>query len=275
MDIILQNINLILTLIIFGCLSGFLAGLLGAGGGMIIVPALFYAFKILGYSPDALMHLAVGTSLAIIFPTSLISSYTHYKLGNVDLNLLKYSGIFLAIGIIFGAIFTSNINTQKLLIIFSFFAFVSSMIFLFQKESQNKKKEIPKILKFVYGFITGFISIPIGIGGASVMVPIMKTYNYSIKVAIGTTAHLGVIISFLGLISMMIGGKYIAEIDEPHSIGFVNLIGFFVFVPVTTVMASIGAKLVYKIKKEYLNKTFGVILLIISIRSIYESLNFS
>ena len=107
MDIISQNINLILTLIIFGCLSGFLAGLLGAGGGMIIVPALFYAFKILGYSPDALMHLAVGTSLAIIFPTSLISSYTHYKLGNVDLNLLKYSGIFLAIGIIFGAIFFS------------------------------------------------------------------------------------------------------------------------------------------------------------------------
>tara|TARA_Y100001936_G_C15855753_1_gene549712 strand:- start:10 stop:840 length:831 start_codon:yes stop_codon:yes gene_type:complete len=276
MDLILQNINLILILIIFGCLSGFLAGLLGAGGGMIIVPALFYAFKILGYSPDALMHLAVGTSLAIIFPTSLISSYTHYKLGNVDLNLLKYSGIFLAIGIIFGAIFTSNINTQKLLIIFSFFAFVSSMIFLFQKkEDDNKKKEIPRMLKFVYGFITGFISIPIGIGGASVMVPIMKIYNYSIKVAIGTTAHLGIIISFLGLISMMIGGKYIAEIDEPHSIGFVNLIGFFVFVPVTTVMASIGAKLVYKIKKEYLNKTFGIILLIISIRSIYESLNFS
>ena len=226
MDIISQNINLILTLIIFGCLSGFLAGLLGAGGGMIIVPALFYAFKILGYSPDALMHLAVGTSLAIIFPTSLISSYTHYKLGNVDLNLLKYSGIFLAIGIIFGAIFTSNINTQKLLIIFSFFAFVSSMIFLFQKKKVRIKKEIPRILKFVYGFITGFISIPIGIGGASVMVPIMKIYNYSIKVAIGTTAHLGIIISFLGLISMMIGGKYIAEIDEPHSIGFVNLIGF-------------------------------------------------
>ena len=149
------------------------------------------------------------------------------------------------------------------------------MIFLFQKEGKNKKKEIPRILKFVYGFITGFISIPIGIGGASVMVPIMKIYNYSIKVAIGTTAHLGIIISFLGLISMMIGGKYIAEIDEPHSIGFVNLIGFFVFVPVTTVMASIGAKLVYKIKKEYLNKTFGIILLIISVRSIYESLNFS
>ena len=85
MDIISQNINLILTLIIFGCLSGFLAGLLGAGGGMIIVPALFYAFKILGYSPDALMHLAVGTSLAIIFPTSLISSYTHYKLSLIHI----------------------------------------------------------------------------------------------------------------------------------------------------------------------------------------------
>ena len=87
------------------------------------------------------MHLAVGTSLAIIFPTSLISSYTHYKLGNVDLNLLKYSGIFLAIGIIFGAIFTSNINTQKLLIIFSFFAFVSSMIFYFKKKKVRIKKK--------------------------------------------------------------------------------------------------------------------------------------
>ena len=78
------DINIIFLLLAFGCLSGFFAGLLGAGGGMIIVPLLFFAFKLAGYSSDVLMHLAVGTSLAIIFPTSIISAYTHYKIGNFD-----------------------------------------------------------------------------------------------------------------------------------------------------------------------------------------------
>ena len=93
------DLNIIFILILFGCLAGFFAGLLGAGGGMITVPALFFALKLYGYSSDLLMHIAVGTSLAIIFPTSIISSYTHYKNGNLDKNFFKFCGVFIFLGI--------------------------------------------------------------------------------------------------------------------------------------------------------------------------------
>ena len=124
------EINTIFLLLVFGCLSGFFAGLLGAGGGMIIVPLLFFAFKLAGYNSEILMHLAVGTSLAIIFPTSIISAYTHYKIGNLDKDLLKYCSIFIFFGIILGSIFTSNINTTHLLSLFAVYTFISCLFFL-------------------------------------------------------------------------------------------------------------------------------------------------
>src|SRR6056300_949248 len=96
-ETLIKNYEILLILIVFAMLSGFFAGLFGAGGGMIIVPSLFYAFKIMNYDEQLLMHLAVATSLAIIIPTSIISSYTHYRLGNIDKKLLKYLSFFIVI----------------------------------------------------------------------------------------------------------------------------------------------------------------------------------
>ena len=270
------DLNIIFILILFGCLSGFFAGLLGAGGGMIIVPALFFAFKLSGYSSDLLMHLAVGTSLAIIFPTSIISSYTHYKNGNLDKNFFKFCGFFIFLGIILGTFFTSFINTINLLSLFAIYTFVSGVFLLFKKDKLNKfKREISNPHKIIYGLITGFLSVPLGIGGASIMVPIMKFYNYSIKIAIGTSAHFGIIISFTGFLSMLASGHYIAKVDEPYTIGYINILSFIIFVPATLLTARIGAITTSKVKKELLNKIFGIVLIIISIRAFYEIYNFS
>ena len=273
-ETLIKNYEILLILIVFAMLSGFFAGLFGAGGGMIIVPSLFYAFKIMNYDEQLLMHLAVATSLAIIIPTSIISSYTHYRLGNIDKKLLKYLSVFIIIGIVFGSILTINLNTVNLLTLFSFYTLFSG-IFLFIKKDkdENISREIPNFLKCIYGIITGFVSVPLGIGGASIMVPIMKYYNYSIKIAIGTSAHIGIIISISAVISLAFGGELVMKTEQPFTLGYINLLGLIIFAPITIFMAPIGAKLVYRIDKKILNKLFGIVLVIISLRSFYEVLN--
>ena len=119
----------------------------------------------------------------------------------------------------------------------------------------------------------GFISIPLGIGGESLMVPFMRTFGYDIRKSIGTAAAVGFLIAISGTITMIIGGKIINNINTPFSVGYINLLGFAVFVPVTMVMARLGAKAVYKINKKLLSKIFGTFLLIVSVRSFIEYLN--
>ena len=145
-------------------------------------------------------------------------------------------------------------------------------IFLREKLVENPKT-ISNMIKNISGIIIGFISIPLGIGGGSLMVPFMRTFGYDIRKSIGTAAAIGFLISVSGAITMIIGGKIIDNVNTPFSIGYINLLGFIVFVPVTMVMARIGAKVVYKIDRKLLSKVFGAFLLIVSARSFIEYLN--
>ena len=130
-------------------------------------------------------------------------------------------------------------------------------------------------MKNISGIVIGFISVPLGIGGGSLMVPFMRTFGYDIRKSIGTAAAVGFLIAVSGSITMILGGKIIDNITTPFSIGYINLLGFLVFVPVTTVMARIGAKTVYRIDKKLLSKIFGTFLIIVSIRSFIEYLSIS
>ena len=137
---------------------------------------------------------------------------------------------------------------------------------------ENRKK-ISDLIKNISGIIIGFISVPLGIGGGSLMVPFMRTFGYDIRKSIGTAAAVGFLIAVSGTITMIIGGKIIDNINTPFSVGYINLLGFIVFVPVTMIMARIGAKAVYKINKNLLSKIFGTFLIIVSIRSYFEFLS--
>ena len=139
---------------------------------------------------------------------------------------------------------------------------------------ENPKK-ISNLIKNVSGTIIGFISVPLGIGGGSLMVPFMRTFGYDIRKSIGTAAAVGFLIAVSGAITMSISGKMIGNVNVPYSFGYINLMGFLVFVPVTTVMARIGAKAVQKIDKKLLSKIFGIFLICVSIRSFFEYLNIS
>ena len=272
------NINeifyLLTVLAIAAAVAGFMAGLLGVGGGIIMVPALYYAFTVLEFDIVTRMHLAVGTSLAIIIPTSIISTLTHREHDAVDFNMVKSFGIFILIGVFFGTFLAVNLKTPALVLFFSIFAFMVGLFFIFLREKLvDNPKQISNLIKNISGVLIGFISIPLGIGGGSLMVPFMRTFGYDIRKSIGTAAAVGFLIAVAGTITMITGGKIIDNVKTPFSLGYINLLGFIVFVPVTMIMARLGAKAVYKIDKKMLSKIFGIFLILVSIRSFLEYLS--
>mgnify|MGYP001424209692 FL=1 len=271
-----EILNLLAVLALAAAVAGFMAGLLGVGGGIIMVPALYYAFSVLDYDIITRMHLSVGTSLAIIIPTSIISTKTHMEYDAVDFKMVKSFGVFILLGVILGTFLAVNLRTPQLVLFFSIFAFIVGLFFIFLREKlvENPKK-ISDIIKNISGVIIGFISVPLGIGGGSLMVPFMRTFGYDIRKSIGTAAAIGFLISVSATTTLIIGGEIINNVETPFSIGYINLLSFLVFVPVTMVMARIGAKMVYRIDKKLLSKIFGTFLLIVSIRSFIEYLNIS
>ena len=253
---------------------GFVAGLFGIGGGLITVPFLFYIFGSIGLDPSYIMHLAVGTSFAIIIPTSIASVLTHHKFKAVDFNIVKSYGLYVVIGVIFGAIFAATLKTKSLLFFFSIIILFLGFYLLFLKEKEkNISIEIKLYLKIILGFISGFISAPMGIGGAIMNVPILKFFGYSINRAIGSSAAIGFLIALFGTIGFLITGTYL-KTEIPLSIGFLNLPAFIIFVPITTFMAKVGANTVHKIDRSKISKYFGIFLLIISSKLFYEYFNF-
>ena len=269
-----EIINLLAVLGVAAVVAGFMAGLLGVGGGIIMVPALYYAFTILDFDLVTRMHLSVGTSLAIIIPTSIISTKTHMEYNAVDFKMVKSFGIFILVGVIAGTFLAVNLNTPTLILFFSIFAFMVGLFFIFLREKLvENPKPISNIIKNISGIIIGFISVPLGIGGGSLMVPFMRTFGYDIRKSIGTAAAVGFLISVSATITMITGGELIGNVSTPFSVGYINLLGFIVFVPITMVMARLGAKAVYKINKKLLSKIFGIFLLIVSFRSFVEYLS--
>ena len=269
-----ELINLLFVLAVAAAGAGFMAGLLGVGGGIVMVPALYYAFTVLDFDIVTRMHLSVGTSLAIIIPTSIISTMTHKEYDAVDFKMVRSFGVFILAGVIGGTFLAVNLKTPALVLFFSIFALMVGLFFIFLREKLvDNPKQISAIVKNISGVIIGFISVPLGIGGGSLMVPFMRTFGYDIRKSIGTAAAVGFLIAVTGTITMITGGKIIDNVSTPYSVGYINLLGFAVFVPVTMVMARIGAKVVHKIDKKLLSKIFGIFLILVSIRSFIEYLS--
>ncbi len=272
--IISELSNLIIVLTIAASVAGFMAGLLGIGGGIIMVPALYYAFTVLDFDILTRMHLSIGTSLAIIIPTSIISTRTHMEFDAVDFKMVKSFSFFILFGVLVGTFLAVNLKTPSLVLFFSIFALLIGLFFIFLREQfVDNPKKISNFIKNMSGIIIGIISVPLGIGGGSLMVPFMRTFGYDIRKSIGTAAAVGFVIALSASITMIISGEMVNNVNSPYSFGYVNLLGFVVFVPVTMLMARIGAKAVYKINKKLLSKIFGIFLLVVSIRSFIEYLN--
>ena len=268
-----EIIYLIFIMIITAIPAGFAAGLFGIGGGLITVPILFYIFSTSGIEQSYLMHLAVGTSFGIIIPTSIVSVLTHHQHKAVDFGVVKGYGFFVAIGVILGTILAANLKTKPLILFFTIIVFILAFYLLFLKEKeQNLEIKMGLLARGLSGIVSGFISAPMGIGGAVMNVPILKFFGYSINKAIGSAAAIGFIIALFGAVGFLISGSYL-NAQLPLSFGFLNIPAFLIFFPITAFMARLGAKASHRINKKKMTKYFGLFLVVIGTRFLYEYFN--
>ena len=267
-----QILFLLIIMSVTAVVAGFFAGFFGIGGGIITVPCLFYIFGAVGIYKSFIMHLAVGTSFAIIVPTAIMSVFTHYKHQAVDFNIIKTYGIFVVIGVIIGTFFAASMQTKSLVLFFSIIIYLLALNLIFLKDKTKIRLKFTLLQRTVFGFIVGFVSSLMGIGGAIMNVPILKFVGYTINKAIGSAASIGFLISVFGFLGFLVSGILI-KTDIPLSVGFINIPAFLIFIPITVMMAKVGASTVHKMKREIIAKLFGIFLIIIASRFLYDYFN--
>lgn len=259
---------LIALLLAIGAFGGFLSGLLGVGGGIIFVPALFFVLKSLGFDPDHLMHLSVGTSLAVIIATVLTSSRNHHKRGAVDVTILKSWGPFLVVGVLTGSYFAGQMDGKVLK---ELFAICTILIALYMAFGREKKTEtVPAFLTLpvqrVFCFIIGIIASMTGMGGAVLTVPFMSYRGIPMQRAVGTGAALGVLVSIPGVIGYIFTGwPKMAELP-PFSLGYVNLAAALILIAASTQTTRFGVALSHKLDRQLLRRLFAAVLTLVSLR---------
>ena len=271
-ELITANISTILALATTGIFAGILAGLLGVGGGIVIVPVLFFLFQNFGVSPSSAMLIATATSLATIIPTSISSIRSHHKKGNVDFDLLKRWAGFIFIGVMAGSWLVTQIAGQFLTILFGVIAILAALNMLFRAGKSALFQQLPNTPgQMLMGTSIGFFSSMVGIGGGTMSVPLLSLYNYPTHKAVGTAAAIGLIISLPGALTMLVFGD--SPADAPvGTFGLVNLVGFICIVPLTVMFAPVGASIAAKLDATLLKKIFAVILLITGVRMLLQLL---
>ena len=259
-----------LGLVATGIFAGILAGLLGVGGGIVIVPVLFFLFQNFGASPESAMLVATATSLATIVPTSISSIRSHAKKGNVDFTLLKRWAPFILIGVLAGSILVTKVDGSWLTILFGLIASLSALNMLFRTGKSALFTQLPsKAGQSLMSTCIGFLSSMIGIGGGTLTVPLLTIYNYPAHKAVGTAAAIGLIISLPGALTMLIFGT--TPTDAPATtFGLVNLMGFFCIMPLTVLFAPIGVSIASKLNGAKLKKIFAIVLLITGARMLIQ-----
>ncbi len=255
----------VVFLLMVGAIAGTLAGLLGVGGGIIIVPLLVVFFNSQGVNIDVLMHVAIGTSLATIVVTSLSSIYAHHQHGAIDWPVFKIMSIGVFTGGLFGAFIANFISGENLKITFSIFLlFISMQMFFGGKIKAHRKLPKPRGIVLV-GTIIGSISSVMGVGGGSMSVPFLTWCNINIRNAIATSSAIGFPIAVSGTLGFIVLGLAVPNRPE-LSIGYINLPAFISIVISSVMFAPLGAKMAHRISTVYLNRLFAVFLLMVALR---------
>ncbi len=268
-----QDIELLLilgaALIGTGIVAGILAGLLGVGGGIVIVPVLYHLLSYVGIAEEVRMHVAVGTSLATIILTSISSARAHHKKGAIDVKLLKSWGIVIFLGVLGGTWMASIVNAQILTGVFAVLALLVAANMAFRSEGTHLADKLPSSpLKEVLALFIGWFSAMMGIGGGTFSVPILTLFNYPIRQAVGTASAIGLIIAIPGTVGFLAAGMNVADLP-PGNIGYVNLLGFLIIVPMTMLFAPVGAHIAHTINTGMLKKAFAFFLFLTSLRMFY------
>ncbi len=269
----IEYITLGIAMLLTGLVGGILAGLLGVGGGIVIVPMLEFALGFAGVDPAIRMHIAVATSLAIIIPTSISSTRSHLKRHAVDVPLAKQWAAWIFAGALFGTWVASQLHSRILTAIFAGVAFLVALKMIFPMDDRTWTTEVPRGLgiKSVPTLI-GFISTMMGIGGGSLSVPTLTHFGEPIHRAVGTAALFGLLIAIPGTLGFMITGFGNPSLP-PGNIGYVSLVGLALIAPTTVLAAPLGARLAHAMNKRQLSLLFGVFLLIVAVRMLLRTIS--
>lgn len=260
------------ALLVTGLVAGTLAGMLGVGGGIVIVPVLYHLFTLLGIDESVRMHVAVGTSLATIVPTSIMSSLAHRKRGSLDVSLIKNLLPSVIVGVVAGSVASRYLSGSVLTGVFATVALVVAMNMAFKRDDFAVGNGLPGLFgTALIGSGIGGLSTLMGIGGGTLSVPILNALRVPMHTAVGTGAMLGMFISFPGAVAFIINGLSV-ENRPPASLGYVNLLGMALIVPATMVTTGLGAKLAHAIDARRLRQVFAVFLTLTSLRMFYKLL---
>src|SRR5262245_25876368 len=255
------------AIVIGGVVTGLLAGLFGVGGGAVIVPVLYEIFGALGVADEVRMQLCVGTSLAIIVPTSLRSFLAHRVKGNLPVEIIRRWAPSVIIGLAAGAVIAAVAPSWVFKLAFVVVTSLIAMRMLFGNDNWRFGDTLPGWpLMAAYGFIIGFYSAVMGVGGGSVSTLALMLHGVPIHTAVGISAGIGVLISVLGTVGFMIAGWPQQALMPPFSIGYVSLIGVVLMAPISAYAAPFGARLAHRLPKRRLEIAFGLFLLAVAVR---------
>lgn len=269
-----ETFYLLLSLFALASVAGFLAGLLGIGGGIVLVPGLYYLFEILGYDSDSLMHVAVGTSLATIVATGFASARAHYKKGSVRFDLVKKIGGGIVVGVGVGTFIASESSGATLQIVFATALFIFAALMQINPEKFQLFKEMPgQPWPSLAGIVIGVISTLMGIGGATLNVPYMTLNNVPIHKAVGSAAAMGLLIAIPGTLGFLFIGSNVSDSLPPYSAGYINLAALAVIVPVTVLFAPLGVHAAHLASTKMLRRIFSVFIIIVAAKMLFEVLS--
>ncbi|MCX7297287.1 MAG: sulfite exporter TauE/SafE family protein [Hyphomicrobiales bacterium] len=260
---------LVLLILAGGVVTGILAGLFGIGGGGVIVPVLYEVFGLIHVPDNLRMQLCIGTSLAIIVPTTLRSYIGHKRKGAVIPDVVRVWTLPAVIGVVIGSVTAAYAPGAVFKIAFVVFtAFISAKM-LFAGDRWNVSDRLPgRGLMWVYGFITGLISSLVGVSGGAVSNAVLTMYGQPMQRAVATSAGIGVPITIVGAIGYAIAGWPHLQQLPPLSLGFISVLGFVLMAPVSSYTASYGVRLAHWLPRRGLEIGFGVFLMLVSLRFI-------
>jgi len=263
---------LVAALVVAGAAIGFLAGLFGIGGGAISVPVFYEIFGILGYKPEVAMPLAVGTSLAVIVPTSISSARAHHAKGTVDMALLRVWALPVLVGVLLGAAIARYADPAVFQGVFVAVATVNAAKLLTGGKGWRLREGLPekRVLR-IYGAVIGLVSALMGIGGGAVSNLAMTLHGVPIHRAVSTAAGVGVLIAIPGTLGYIAAGYGRPDLP-PDAIGFISLAAFALTIPTSLLTTRLGVTLAHALQRRALETAFGLFLLLVSFRFLWDLL---
>jgi uncharacterized membrane protein YfcA len=269
-----ELIELALLLVAVGALAGFLAGVFGIGGGAVLVPVFYECFRLAGVPLEVRMPLCVGTSLAVIIPTSISSFRAHYNRGAVDMDILKIWWLPIVTGVIGGSITARYAPERLFKYVFVLVAWSAAARLLLARENWKFGDDMPKgPLMRLYGFLVGILATLMGVGGGLFSNLLMTFYGRPIHQAVATSSALAVLISIPGALGYIYAGwpvaarfPAVAALQLPLALGYVSLIGAVLVMPSSLLAAPLGVRAVHAMSKRRLEMAFGLYLFIVGSR---------